>query len=177
MTRGTNPADSPTYHIVMLVLCLYALGSLAAQGAIAMDPEGRAILYYADYAVCLFFLNFLALLWRAPNRMKYLVAWAWLDLLSSIPTLDVGRWGRMGRIVRILRALRELRAAKPVTSVVLRHRAQTTFLAASFGGSPADRRLQQHRRSAVRKRTGSKHRDSRKCDLVGLRDDYDRRVR
>jgi len=46
--------------------------------------------------------------------------------------LSVARWGRLARIVRIFRVLRGLRAAKVLTGLVLRHRAENSFLAASL---------------------------------------------
>ena len=79
-----------------------------------------------------FFIDFLICLWYAPNRWRYLVTWGWLDLLSSIPTLEIARWGRVARVIRIFLVLRALRATKLLTWAVLRHRAQNTFLAAIF---------------------------------------------
>lgn len=132
MMREAN-TSSPAYHLLMLVLCLFALGVLAIQTAVKLDPQIRLVLEYADYAVCLiFFADFVASLWRAPSRLRYLATWGWLDLLSSIPTLNVARWGRIGRILRVFRVLRGLRATKLISSVILRKRAQNTFLAAAL---------------------------------------------
>jgi voltage-gated potassium channel len=124
---------SPTYQVAMLVLCAYALGVLAIQVAVDLDPDVRTVLDYADYAVCLiFFVDFLVSLWLAPSRWRYMTSWGWLDLLSSIPTLEVVRWGRAARVVRVFRVLRGLRATKLLTTAVLRRRAQNTFLVASL---------------------------------------------
>ena len=117
----------------MLILCLYALAALAIETAIHLEPGTRAILDYADYAVCgLFFLDFLVSLWRAPDRWRYFISWGWLDLLSSVPTVDVVRWGRAARVVRVFRVLRGLRATKIAAGLVLQRRAENTFLAASL---------------------------------------------
>src|SRR5262245_52862340 len=116
----SSKAGSPGYQIFMLTLCLYALAILAASVLVKFDPETRQVLDYADYAVCLLFLgDFVYCLIRAPDRKKYLLTWGWLDLLSSIPMLDVARWGRAARAVRIFRVLRGLRATKLLASVVL----------------------------------------------------------
>ena len=124
---------SPSYQLFMLVLCLYALGVLAAQSVVRLSPQTRGVLDYADYIVCtLFFLDFVISLVRAPNRWRYFAAWGWLDLLSSIPTIDVARWGRAARVLRIFRVLRGLRATKLIATLVLRRRAQSSFLAASL---------------------------------------------
>lgn len=125
--------SSPAYHLLMLVLCLFALGVLAIQTAVTLDPQIRLVLEYADYAVCMiFFADFVVSMWRAPSRLRYLATWGWLDLLSSIPTVSVARWGRIGRVLRVFRVLRGLRATKLISTVILRKRAQNTFLAAAL---------------------------------------------
>src|SRR4051812_23600958 len=133
---STAPSDhhgSAGYQLLMLVLCIYALGVLAVQAAVQLRPETRDILDLADYAVCvIFFVDFLIDLWRAPNRRKYFFGWGWLDLLSSIPIFHITRWARAARVVRIFRLLRGLRAARILTTVVVRRRVQSVFLAASL---------------------------------------------
>ena len=124
---------STGYQFFMLMLCLYALGALAVQRAVKLAPTTQGILDYADYAVCAMFLcDFLISLWRAPDRRKYVLTWGWIDLLSSIPTMDVTRWGRAARVLRIFRVLRGLRATKLLASLILRRRAQNTALAGSL---------------------------------------------
>lgn len=117
----------------MLVLCLYALAALAAQSAVRLEPGTQTILDHVDYAVCaLFLLDFVVSLWRAPNRLRYFATWGWLDLLSSIPTVDIARWGRAARVLRVFRVLRGLRATKLLAALILRRRAESTFLAAAL---------------------------------------------
>lgn len=124
---------SPAYQLFMLVLCLYALGALAFQSAMELDPETSDVLDYADYVVCILFLaDFVGSFLRAPDRWRYLATRGWLDLLSSIPALDIARWGRAARMARIFRVLRGLRAAKFLANLVLGRRAESTCLAASL---------------------------------------------
>ena len=133
MTTDAPRQPSVGYQLFMVVLCVYALAILMIQTATKLDPQTRGILDYADNVVCfLFFADFLVSLARAPNRTRYLLTWGWLDLLSSIPTIDIVRWGRAARIVRVFRVLRGLRATKIVAGLVLRRRAENTFLAASL---------------------------------------------
>jgi voltage-gated potassium channel len=120
----------------MLFLCLYALGTLTAQVLFRLDADTRIVLDYADNAVCgVFLLDFIASLKRAENRIQYMYTWGWIDLLSSIPTVDIARWGRAARAIRILRVLRGLRATKVIASIVLERRAESVFLAASLVAS------------------------------------------
>jgi voltage-gated potassium channel len=123
----------PGYQIFMLLLCVFALAGVGVQNLVALDPETNIILDYADYAVCAFFLvDFTLSLRRSNDRWRYMRTWGWLDLISSIPTLDFARWGRLARIARISRVLRGLRATKLLTTVVLRQRSQNTVLAAAL---------------------------------------------
>src|SRR5262245_11403693 len=118
-------AGSPSYQLFMLALCLYALGVLAADVAIGLQPETRDVLEYADYLVCsIFFFDFLYCFVRAPDRTAYFFTWGWLDLLSSVPMLDFARWGRAARAVRIFRILRGLRAAKLLAKLIIERRAE-----------------------------------------------------
>jgi voltage-gated potassium channel len=124
---------STPYQLLMLVLCVYALGVLGFESATKVRPETRDILDLADYAVCvIFFVDFLIDLWRAPSRRTYFFTWGWLDLLSSIPILHITRWARAARVIRIFRLLRGLRAARILTLVIVRKRVQSAFLAASL---------------------------------------------
>ena len=117
----------------MLVLCLYALAALAAQSAMRLEPGTRRILDYADYVVCvMFFADFVISLLGVSNRWRYFITWGWLDLISSIPMIDITRWGRAARIVHVFRVLRGLRATKLLASLVLRRRGESAFLAVSL---------------------------------------------
>jgi voltage-gated potassium channel len=117
----------------MLVLCVYALAALAIERMTTVQPEVKAVLNYADHAICvIFFADFCASLWHAQNRWRYLATWGWLDLLSSVPMINAARWGRLARVARIFRVLRGLRAAKILSTLVLRRRAENSFLAASL---------------------------------------------
>lgn len=129
--RAAN--STPGYQIFVLVFSLFAIVALAARTVVAMDPEMAAILNYADdFACALFFGDFLLSLWRAPNRRRYFLTWGWLDLLSSIPTVDVARWGRVARIARLFRVLRGFRATRVLTALLLRHRAENAVFAAAI---------------------------------------------
>lgn len=128
-----KPIESSVYELGMLTLSLFAIGALAVRTTGKLQPETIGILEYTDYAVCVAFLgDFIWSLWRAPNRRAYLLTWGWLDLLSSVPAIDILRWGRLARVLRILRVVRGLRASKLLAAMILRRRAENVFLAASL---------------------------------------------
>lgn len=132
---ASRHTDSASYQLVMLVLCAYTLVALGAEAIFKPAGETRQLLVYADTAVCLVFLvDFFVSVYRAEHRWRYLYTWGWLDLLSSIPTLDAVRWGRAARIARIFRMMRGVRATKILTSLVIEKRAQSSFLAAALLG-------------------------------------------
>jgi voltage-gated potassium channel len=125
--------DSPAYQVFMLALCIYALVALGAEAAYPEGTEIQQLLTYADTSVCaLFFVDFCLSLYRAENRWRYFYTWGWLDLLSSIPTLDLARWGRAARIARIVRVLRGLRATRILAGLLIEKRRQSGILAAAL---------------------------------------------
>jgi voltage-gated potassium channel len=58
--------------------------------------------------------------------------WGWVDLISSIPMLDIFRWGRIVRVVRILRILRGVRSTKVILGILFENRAKGTLSVVAF---------------------------------------------
>ncbi len=133
----TSPSPDKTdadsfvaYQMLILVVSLLSLGVMASSAGFALSPATRSVLDVADLVVCgLFLLDFGVSLSCAPNKLRYLATWGWLDLLSSIPAIDLARWGRAARVLRILRVLRVLRATKIVAGLAMRHRARNAAMA------------------------------------------------
>jgi voltage-gated potassium channel len=124
---------APVYQLFMLVLCVMALVGIVVQNAFRHDPQIEVVLDYADFIICIAFgVDFFVSLWHAPKRRRYLLTWGWLDLLSSIPTLQIARWGRLARIARISRVLRGLRATRLLGEAVLKRRRQSTIAATAL---------------------------------------------
>src|SRR3954466_8034769 len=100
----------------MLVLCVWALGILALARFAHWSAATREILAYADDGICFLFLaDFVVSLIRAKRRWHYFITWGWIDLLSSIPSIDLLRWGRTARILRFMRVIRGLKSARALT--------------------------------------------------------------
>jgi len=131
-SAGTTSAGTrSSYQLFMLALCAIALAFLAVQSSPSLDGESRAILEYADFAICiLFFIDFVYSFATAPDRLKYMRTWGWIDLVSSIPVVGPLRLGRAVRIVRILRVLRGVRSARLIVQIVMTNRTQSAFLGA-----------------------------------------------
>lgn len=123
-------ADIGPYQMFMLALCLWALIALCAGTFFHLDPATQTILDYADIAVCgLFFLDFIYTFIRAPQKLRYVFTWGWIDLLSSIPTVGSLRWGRAARAARILRVLRAVKSTRALAHFIMARRAEFAFLA------------------------------------------------
>jgi voltage-gated potassium channel len=130
--RTENQFAGP-YELFMLGLCLFALISMAIDTFLYIDSGSKAVLEWSDTGVCIiFFFDFLTSLWRAENRWRYFITWGWIDLLSSIPSVDLLRLGRAARILRVFRLMRGVRATRLLTSFILRKRTESAFLAATL---------------------------------------------
>lgn len=130
---ATKPfSEAPGYQLFMLVLSLFALAIVGASTLGHLLPETVEILGYADFAVCILFLfDFVVQLAHARNRARYFLTWGWLDLLSSIPLIGVTRYGRVARAFRTIRVLHSLWAAREITRLVMKRRAENAMLVAS----------------------------------------------
>jgi voltage-gated potassium channel len=121
------------YHLFMLALSLFALTLIGAEVLIPLDEATSTILQYADLAICVLFLaDFAGSFIRAENKTRYFVTWGWIDLVSSIPAIDVLRLGRAARLLRILRLLRAVRSLHVLGEFVITQRAQSAGLAAAL---------------------------------------------
>ena len=121
------------YQLFMLALCVYALIALAAERFIPLSTDFQGLIQDVDFGVCLiFFVDFVVSLVTARSRWRYFVTWGWIDLLSSIPTVEALRIGRAARVMRIFRVLRGVRATKLIATFVLERRAEGAFLAAAL---------------------------------------------
>lgn len=99
-------------ELIVLLLSLYSLAALATELVLPLALETRRLLARIDDLVCgVFLADFVVHWWRAPSRRQFLRL-GWIDLVSSIPTLEWLRWGRIFRVLRILRALRSVHAVR-----------------------------------------------------------------
>lgn len=125
---SVRPLMSP-YELFMLVLSVFTLVALGTQAMLPGDSEILEILDLVDSLVCVaFFGDFVRSMVRAPNKKRYFFRWGWIDLLSSIPAVEVLRWGRAARILRILRVLRGVRSARVLLQFMLSRRAESALL-------------------------------------------------
>ena len=119
-------------NLMVLVLSIYVLGALLIDTFFKLQPEVSRLLNLIDDLICVFFLcEFCVRFYRAENKLRFM-RWGWIDLLSSIPTLEYFRPGRALRLIRLLRILRAFRSIRHIAGHVFRKRVQGAFTSVSI---------------------------------------------
>ena len=114
----TSNYEKPgVFQLIIVLLSIYVLGSLLITAFFTLPSEMMVLLSYIDTAICLVFLiDFVIRFSKAPSKLQFM-KWGWIDLISSIPTLEYARAGRALRLIRLLRVLRAFRS----TRVLVKH--------------------------------------------------------
>ena len=119
--------DISLWQVIMLFLCVYVLLALLIDTVLPLPAETSMLLNHIDTLVCFIFIgDFIYQLINSKNKLEYL-KWGWIDLVSSIPNLQIFRWGRFARLIRILRILRGIRSTKLLLKFLFQNRAQGSF--------------------------------------------------
>ena len=108
----TEDAPVSPFQLLILFLSVFVLLSIIAQTFLPIPPELNRLLTELDTLICFVFIgDFAFRCWSARDKKAFL-RWGWVDLASSIPTIEALRWGRVIRIVRLLRVLRAFRSTR-----------------------------------------------------------------
>lgn len=116
--RGMRPSiDTQSlgiFQLGILVLSIIGLAGLVIDALFALHPEASKLIQRFDLLICaLFFWDFLRQFHRAQSKLAYM-KFGWIDLLASIPAIDVLRWGRLARVFQILRVIRAVRGTQKI---------------------------------------------------------------
>jgi voltage-gated potassium channel len=121
-----------TRDVVILFLCIYVLSALFVDTVFSLPPETSVLLNRIDNIVCIVFIfDFILNIITAKSKLGYL-KWGWIDLVSSIPNIEILRWGRFARVIRTLRILRGIRSIKLIIKFLFVNRAKGTFASVSM---------------------------------------------
>lgn len=127
MENTTEVKKLGVLDILVLVLSVYVLGTMIVDTFFKLPDEISKVLQFLDNAICVFFIiEFFIRLFKADNKWQFL-KWGWIDLISSIPNIDLLRAGRALRLIRILRILRAFRSTKNIVTHIFKTRAQGAF--------------------------------------------------
>jgi voltage-gated potassium channel len=117
-------------NLLILILSIYVLVILLMNTLFKFPPEVSRMLDIVDNAICFVFLiDFVNRFSKAPNKLKFM-RWGWIDLVSSIPAVDILRPGRTLRLIRLLRILRAFRSTKHLMQHFFQRRRQGALNAA-----------------------------------------------
>ena len=130
MTNKSTEAgaiDFGPFQFFTLVLSIYVLMALFVESVFHLPTDVSEILAITDNIICLIFLTDFFVRFRQAKSKKHFMKWGWIDLISSIPMLDMFRYGRIVRVVRVLRILRAVRSTKMILYYLFRNKTQGTF--------------------------------------------------
>lgn len=120
------------FQFFTLILSIYVLVALFIESVFTLPKDVIEVLRFTDNIICLFFLTDFAIRFKRAESKKQFMTWGWIDLLSSIPMLDIFRYGRIVRVVRVLRILRAVRSTKVILAFIFRNKMQGTFTLVSL---------------------------------------------
>jgi voltage-gated potassium channel len=120
------------FQLLILLLSLYVIGSLIVSTLFVLSPEEHRLLTFIDNSICgVFFIDFLIRFYVAENKLHFM-KWGWIDLISSIPTLDCFRYGRAFRLIRLFRLVRAFRSSKMLIDYIFRKKSYGAFGSAAI---------------------------------------------
>jgi len=120
---GTQ-ANVSVFQIAILILSILALAALAADTMCEFPAAVQSLIQIVDTAVCVVLLVDLFLRFYHADSKWAFMKWGWIDLIASIPNLDLLRWGRLVRVLRIIRLLRGVRSVHRVLTMILQNKMQ-----------------------------------------------------
>src|SRR5687768_4166367 len=99
---ATNTEKLSIFQLVILILSIVILVVLIMDTLTTFPKEVSRLFQGLDLVICIIFLvDFCVRFRRAESKLAFM-KWGWIDLLSSIPFVDVARFGRIARILRII---------------------------------------------------------------------------
>lgn len=134
MTNENQPGKNTAgfLNVVVLILSVYVLLALLIDTFFKLPAEISRMLNFIDNIICIIFLlDFSVRLHRSENKWQFM-KWGWIDLVSSIPNIDILRAGRTLRLIRILRILRAFRSTRHLVQHIFKKKVQGTIMTAAL---------------------------------------------
>jgi voltage-gated potassium channel len=112
------------FDFLIIALTFFVVGAMLVEMFFELSAETVRLLALLDNVVCLFFFaEFLYRFYIASNKLAFM-KWGWIDLLSSIPMVDVLRAGRVLRLIKLFRIIRAFRSMNNLINHVYANRAK-----------------------------------------------------
>lgn len=120
------------FNLLIIILSFYVLCFLFVDTFFRLPKEVSRVLYYIDNFICVIFLiDFFIRFFQAKDKLKFM-KWGWIDLLASIPTLEIMQAGRLLRLIRLLRIIRAFRSTRHVIAHIFQNKIQGTLTSVSL---------------------------------------------
>ena len=114
-------------NILIIILSIYVLIVLLFDTFFKLPIELSRLLSVIDIIICSIFLfDFVLRFYKSESKLQFM-KWGWIDLIASIPTLDIFRAGRTLRLIRLIRILRAFRSTKHIIHHIYSNRAEGAF--------------------------------------------------
>jgi voltage-gated potassium channel len=108
------------FQIALLVYTILLLFALVVDTLLVLPKPVSNLIHMIDTLGCVvFFGDFCFRLYRAESKLAFM-KWGWIDLIASVPNLEILRWGRLVRVLRVIRLLRGVRSVQIVLAAVFR---------------------------------------------------------
>jgi voltage-gated potassium channel len=121
---GPEAESVGPFQLGILILSVFALVAIAVDSFVILPAEISKILHGVDLVACAaFFVDFLVRFFRAESKLAFM-KWGWIDLLASIPNIEVLRIGRLARVFRVIRVLRGMRSLPRLLGVMFAQKAR-----------------------------------------------------
>lgn len=115
------------FNILILILSVYVLVSLLVSVIFNLSEELNILLGYIDNFICIVFLVDFGIRFKeADNKLEFM-KWGWIDLIASIPFLDLARAGRVIRLIRLVRVFRALKSTKLIYEHIAQNKKQSVL--------------------------------------------------
>lgn len=125
--KNNNKNKFGFLNLAVFVLTIYVLGALIIDITFKLSEETTRLLNFIDIAICIFFfIEFCIRFYQSDNKLKFM-RWGWIDLISSIPMINVLRFGRILRFIRLIRIIKAFRTTKQFVTYIFANKAQGTF--------------------------------------------------
>lgn len=119
-------------NMAILILSVYVLGALLIDLSYELPSETSRLLNIIDFFICIIFLlEFIFRFIKSENKLSFMRL-GWIDLISSIPTVDILRYGRLIRLIRLIRLFRALKAFRLIYVYFVKERVKSAFASATI---------------------------------------------
>jgi len=132
MKDNSQKNEFTVFNLFILILSFYILISLFISSLMKLSAETQVLLNYIDNGICcVFLIDFFIRFKNAPHKGQF-IKWGWIDLLASIPNLEIFRPGRFLRIFRLIRLFRSVKSSFFVYKFINSNRSRNTLVSISL---------------------------------------------